>query len=276
MLWNSSKINGYAIAASDGNIGTVIDFLFDDTSWLVRWLVVDTGNWLSGRKVLLPSSALAHLDRETAECSIKLTMQQIKDSPLIDTERPVSRQMESAVYGYYDYNPYWDSGYGYTGGLGYTGGFGYLGGMGGAMPMSQGSRRREEEIAEAQRARDDVHLRSVKAVTGYHIHASDGEIGHVDDFLIQDTDWSIHYIVVDTRNWWPGKKVLISTRSVKAIDWGGQLVNIDVDRQKVKDGPAYDATRTVDQAYDQGHREYYGVSWVSPGNEPPTKRRSAA
>ena len=153
MLWHAAAIKGYAVAASDGEIGTVSDFLFDDTSWLVRWLVVDTGNWLSGRKVLLPSSALGSLDAKEEKCSVKLTMQQIKDSPEIDTDRPVSRQMETNAYGYYGYSPYWNSGYGYMGGIGYMGGYGYMGGMGGAVPISLGLRRREAEIADAQASR---------------------------------------------------------------------------------------------------------------------------
>ncbi len=111
MLWNTSAIDSYAISASDGKIGTICDFLSDDTNWLVRWLVVDTGHWLSGRKVLLPSSALVHLDSEQKQCSIKLTMQQIKDSPDVDTERSVSRQMEIEAYDHYGYYPYWGSYY---------------------------------------------------------------------------------------------------------------------------------------------------------------------
>lgn len=252
MLWNSSAINGSALAASDGKIGTISDFLFDDTNWLVRWLVVDTGNWLSGRKVLLPSSALAHLDAGKKECSIKLTMQQIKDCPDIDTERPVSRQMETSVYDHYGYNPYSISGYGYFGGFGFQG----------AMPVSQGSGGREEEIAEAQRNCDDVHLRSVAAVTGYHIHASDGEIGHVEDFIIDDADWSIRYLVVDTKNWWPGKRVVISPRSVLGIGSPDRLVNINVDRQRVKGGQPYDASVTIDGAFEENFRTYYGIKLV--------------
>ena len=273
MLWNASAINGYAISASDGKIGTISDFLFDDTSWLVRWLVVDTGNWLSGRKVLLPSSAMGHLDAKQEECSIKLTMQQIKDSPNIAADRPMSRQMETSVYGHYGFSPHWNSGYGNMGGIGYMGG--YMGGMGGAMPISPGSLRREEEFADAQRNRDDVHLRSVKAVTGYHIHATDGEIGHVEDFLVEDADWSLRYLVVDTKNWWPGKKVLVSPLSILEISWSDSLVDLSVNRQKVKGSPAYDASTTVDQPYDEDYRKYYGITWVSPSNEPPTERRSA-
>jgi sporulation protein YlmC with PRC-barrel domain len=202
MLWNGSKITGYAISASDGKIGKISDFFFDDTNWLVRWLVVDTGNWLSGRKVLLPTSAMDHLDTDKEECSIKLTKKQIEESPTVDTDQPVSRQMETDVYGYYGYSPYWNSGYGMTGGAGMAGGYGYMGGMGGAMPVSSASKQREEEMILARKNSGDVHLRSVEEVTGYHINATDGEIGHVEDVIIQDADWGIHYLVIDTKNWW--------------------------------------------------------------------------
>jgi hypothetical protein len=250
MLWHASAINGYAIAASDGRIGAVSDFLFDDASWLIRWLVVDTGNWLSRRKVLLPPSVLGRLDAKEQECSVTLTKQQIKDSPDIDTDRPVSRQMETSVYDYYGWSPYWGSGF-------YMGGYGYMPGSGMASPYL-GARRRDDEVAEEQASRDDVHLRSVEAVTGYHIHATDGEIGHVEDFLIEDADWSIRYLLVDTKNWRPGKKVLISPRSVQDIDWTDRLVSLGVDRQKVKGSPAYDPAITVDAAYEDRFHNYYG------------------
>ena len=255
MLRNASTINGYAIAASDGKLGTVHDFLFDDASWLVRWLVVDTGNWLSGRKVLLPPSVLGHPDAQAHEFAVRLTMQQVKDSPDLNTDRPVSRQVETDVYDYYGWSPYWGTGF-------YMGGYGYMGGLGGAGAMMgapyPGARRREEGIADAQRNDDDPHLRSIEAVTGYHIHASDGEIGHVEDFLVEDADWSIHYLVVDTKNWWPGKKVLISPRSAREIDWTDKLVNLDVNRQRVKDSPPYDASATVDRPYEKQFHDYYG------------------
>ena len=137
MLWNASAINGYAIAASDGRLGTVSDFLFDDASWLVRWLVVDTGKWLSGRKVLLPPSVLGHLDPKGQEFSVRLTMQQVKDSPDIDTDRPVSRQMETNIYDYYGWSPYWGTGF-------FMGGYGYVGGGhdGVTCPRNPGGARR--------------------------------------------------------------------------------------------------------------------------------------
>ena len=107
MLWDASAINGYAIEASDGRLGTVSDLLFEDVGWVIRWLVVDTGNWLPGRKVLLPLSALGHPDRALRHFPIKLTMQQVKDSPDVDTDLPVSRQIEAHVYDYFGWDPYW-------------------------------------------------------------------------------------------------------------------------------------------------------------------------
>ena len=251
MLWHASEINGYAIEASDGDIGTVSDFLFDDASWLVRWVVVDTGNWLSGRKVLLPPSVLGRLYANNRVLAVKLTKQQVKDSPEIDTDRPVSRQMETSVYDYYGWSPYWGSGF-------YMGGYGYMPGSGMASPYL-GARRREQEIANAHADSDDVDLRSVEAVTGYHIHARDGEIGHVEDFIVDDADWSIHYLVVDTKNWWPGKRILVSSRSAGEIDWTDRLVNLDVDRQRIKGSPAYDPSMTIDRAYDEKLLTYYGI-----------------
>ena len=158
MLWNVSVINGYAIMANDGRLGTVSDFLFGDATWLVRWLVADTGNWLPGRKVLLPRAILGHLDAGAHEFSVELTMRQVKDSPDIDTERPVSRQVENSIYDHYGWSAYWTTGF-------YVDSYGYAGDRGVAsMPL--GSARRGNAVADAQQS-DDPHLRSIKAVTGY-------------------------------------------------------------------------------------------------------------
>jgi len=249
MLRNTSSIQGYVIAASDGQLGTVSDFLFDDATWLVRWLVVDTGTWLSSRKVLLPSSVLGHIDENGRQFSVNLTMQQVKDSPDIETDRPVSRQVEATLYDYYGWSPYWGSAF-------YMGGYGYLGGPMVASPGEEAEMRREEFV-DRRRVVEDPHLRSVEAVTGYHIHATDGEVGHVDDFLVEDADWSIHFLVVDTKNWWPGKSVLVSPRSARKIDWATRLVNLDVSRETVRNSPTYDPSTFVDRAYERQYHSYY-------------------
>jgi hypothetical protein len=250
MLRKASAIHGYAIAASDGRIGTVDDFLFEDISWLVRWLVVDTGKWLSGRKVLLPLSVSGKLDPNGREFAVELTKQRVKDSPGIDTDRPVSRQTETNIYDYHDWQPYWSAPM-------LLGGYGYGGRAAAVSPVPE-SRLLAEDIAAGQRSNDDPHLRSIAAITGYHIHAADGEIGHVADFLVEDADWGIKYLVIDTHDWWPGKSVLISPRSVREIDWTDNLINLKVSRQTVKGSPAYDASTIVDQVYEKHFHDHYG------------------
>jgi hypothetical protein len=250
MLWNASGIIGYAIAASDGVLGTVSDLLFDDVSWQIRWVVVDTRHWLSGRKVLLPASVLGHPHLQERQFPVRLTMQQVQDSPDIDTQQPVSRQMEANIFDYFGWSPYWGSGY-FLGGYGGT----Y---KGGAIASSPALEPGYDASDAADLPHGDRHLRSVEAVTGYHIHARDGEIGHVEDFLVEDADWSIHFLVVDTRNWWLDHKVLISPRSARKIDWSKTQVDLSIDRERIQHAPAYDPTVTVDRAYEKHYRSYYG------------------
>jgi hypothetical protein len=247
MLRNTSDITGYAIEASDGAIGSITDLLFDDVTWLVRWLVIDTGAFLNGRKVLLPPSALRQVDHSGHRLSVHLTKQQIKDSPDITADEPVSSEMETNLYDHYGWSPYWSMGF-------YMGGYGYGGGP--FAPSAHGLSPRDREEVPRQTS-GDRHLRSVHEVEGYHIHASDGEIGHVADFLLEDGDWSIHYLLVDTRNWWPGKKVLISPRSIASTDWSTRTVNLDVDRRMVKNSPAYDGSKAIDRAYEHQFHGYY-------------------
>jgi hypothetical protein len=196
MLWDASAINGYAIEASDGRLGTVSDLLFEDVSWVIRWLVVDTGNWLSGRKVLLPLSTLGQPDPALRHFPIKLTMQQVKDSPDVNTDQPVSRQIEAHVYNYYGWQPYWGSSF-----------FPNVMATPFVAPLHLSEATpRDPGSVDAQRNEGDPHLRSIAAVTGYHIHATDGEIGHAEDFLVDDAGWGIRYVAVDTKNWWPRKE----------------------------------------------------------------------
>jgi hypothetical protein len=253
MYWNASAMRGYTIEASDGELGSVSDFLFEDTSWIIRWLVVDTGKWLPGRKVLLPISALGQADPARRELAVTLTKQQVKDSPDIAADEPVSRQMEHRLYSHYEWEPYWD--------VAYFPPSNPLAAPYLAPPFAAGSKPLHHDPEMVADPVGDPHLRSAKAVTGYHIHATDGEIGHVEDFIVDDERWSIRYVTVDTRNWWPGRRVLISPRSVREIDWENRLMHLDIDRQHVKDSPPYDPSIAVDEVYDRQFTDYY--NWPS-------------
>jgi hypothetical protein len=252
MLWDTSALENYGVAASDGRLGSVSDFLFEDTSWMIRWLVVDTGNWLSGRKVLLPLSALRQPDPSLRQFPITLTKQQVKDSPDIDTDRPVSRQHENHVYDYYGWGPYWDGGFVPPSGAIATP---FV-----APQAFSGQKPRDVGGPDADSNNGDPHLRSVREVTGYRVHAVDGEIGHVQDFIVEDAHWSIRYIEIDTNSWWFGKKVLIAPQSVLQIVWEERRINLEIDRGKVEGSPRYDPSITVDGAYEERLRNYYGYA----------------
>jgi uncharacterized protein YrrD len=242
MLWNASSLNGYEIEATDGILGSVSDVLFDDAGWFARWLVVETGGWLIGRKVLLPLSAVGRPDAALHRIPVTLTRQQVKDSPDVDTDLPVSRQSESHIYDYYGWDPYWGHGF---------------------SPISNAIASPfvpPSPLAELDRSPPgDPHLRSIHILTGYAIHATDSDIGHVKDFLIDDSVWRVRYLMVDTGTWWPGKRVLISPHSVTRIDWTELQIDLNVDRQKVKDSPPYNVNATVDGAYDDQFHSYYGI-----------------
>jgi len=252
-----SALKGYAIEASDGRIGTVADFLFDDASWRARWLVVDCGTWLTGRKVLIHPSAISRTDLEQQRFLVSLTMAQVEKSPELAEDQPVSQQMENQLYTYYGWDPLW--------------GGPYLSETPGAMAwpymappyFGQGLSTGEAHSTDASLRGADPHVRSVEEVTGYHIHAVDGEIGHIENFMIDDADWSIHYFIVDTRNWWFGKRVLISPLAVKSIDWFDRRVALDVSREKVKSSPPWDPLEAFNRDYAKRLHSHYG--WPGSG-----------
>ena len=171
--------------------------------------------------------------------------------------------MESSVYGYYGLYPYWGSGF-YMGGYGIMGGglgpFGTTGYLGGG----QGNWKREDDETDYRRDNDDPHLRSAESVTGYHIHGSDGEVGHVEDFLIEQADWSIHYLIIDTRNWWPGKRIIMPPVAVRGISWSERRIEVALDRESIKSGPEYSANDLVDTEYQQKYYDYYRAKTIVP------------
>jgi hypothetical protein len=254
MLRSASHIQGYAIGASDGPIGALHDLLIDDQSWRVRWLVVDTGHVLPGRKVLLPPSILGHVNHFEHQLAVRLTIDQVKNSPDIDTDAPVSRQMEHSIYDYYGWSPYWSTGF-------YMGPYAYPGVVMGA-PFAPHTMGRDSDNgtsdANGGKPAGDPHLRSVREMSGYHIHALDGDIGHVADTLVEDGDWSVRYLVAYTQNWWPGKKVLLSPAWVRGVDWTERSVDVDVHRETIKESPEYDPAGTIDRAYEHSLHQHYG------------------
>ena len=250
MLRSMKALDGCTIGATDGDVGTVTDGYFDDLSFTVRYLVVDTGGWLSGRKVLLSPIAVRAVDWEFRRVTAALTRAQVEQSPNIDTDKPVSRQHETAYHGYYGYPPYWVGDY-LWGAYPYP----YFGSGPG---LSAAELARERRWSWEAKEREDPHLRSVRAVTGYHIQATDGDIGHVEDFLVDDQSWAIRYMLVDTTNWWAGKKVLVAPAWIGRVDWAESQVHVTVTRAQIQTSPEYDPTRAVERAYETQLHDHYG------------------
>jgi len=251
MLRHESEIKGYEIHASDGLVGTVTDFLFDDATWVVRWLVVDTGHWLPGRQVLLPPSALGYVNHIGHQFNILLTRQQVKDCPGVEVHEPVSRQHEARIYDYYGWSPYWNNS-SFGGAIGYGGSI-----LGASMTVPPfGLMQKEKDIDDADGSKQDATLRSVEEITGYSIHALDGEIGHVEDVLVEDDDWSIRYLVVETKHWWHGNKVLVSPLAVIDIRWTERQVRLGVDRRRVQNSTTYDPLALVDFSHEKTTQRY--------------------
>lgn len=219
---NINSLLSYNMEATDGVIGDVKEFYFDDKTWHIRYLIIKTGSWLFGREVLISPVALRKGKWQNGLFPVNLTKKQITDSPDIDTDKPLSRQQEIALYDHYAWEGYWFSGY-------YPGGY-----LGVSTPFPSIDQKVWIPADEDTKTEGDIHLRSTATITGYHIHATDEEIGHVIDFIMDDETWQIKFIVVDTHNWFGGKKVLIPTGLVKKIEWTESRVFLDMSMASVE------------------------------------------
>jgi sporulation protein YlmC with PRC-barrel domain len=252
MLHPVSKLRGLRLAATDGTLGKVDDVYFDDASWSVRYLVVDTGSWLSDRLVLISPASAGVPDWQGRILPVNLTREQIEKSPDISTDPPVSRQKEDELAMYYGWPIYWLPG-------------GLSDDSSAMLPMAVPFDR-DAPVSDAGEqpetpARGDPHLRSAREVMNYRIAAQDGGIGHVEDFLVDDQDWVVRYMVVDTTNWWPGGHVLVSPRWITEIDWTETMVAVNLLRETLRTSPPYDPASPVDRDYEErlfGHCEKPG------------------
>jgi hypothetical protein len=232
VLRSQSEMKKLAMDATDGEIGSIEDFYFDDESWTIRYMVVKAGNWLSGRSVLISPLSVREVDWDRNKLSLDLTKKQIENSPGIDTQKPVSRQYEMAYMGYYGYPYYW-------GGPSMWGMQVYPGEMAAnPVPLEPGKTEDGKDNA-------DTHLRSAAAVKSYHIDTLDGEIGHVEDFLVEQETWNIRYLEVATHNWLPGKKVLISSEHIQSVSWLDAKILVNVARETIQSAPEYVGSRRI-------------------------------
>jgi uncharacterized protein YrrD len=238
MLNSESTLKGFPLKARDGQIGAIKDFYFDDRHWAIRYLVANSGGWLSQRKVLISPYSLGDVSTDRGTVAVNLTMQQIEDSPPLDSDKPVSRQYEELYHGYFGVPAYWDGPY-----------------LWGAYPFLV--RDPAKWTATATEPGGDSHLRSANGLKGHHVQAIDGEIGHVTDFLIDNETWVIRYLVIHTSNWWPSKKVLLSPEWIDRVSWPEAKIFVNLEREVIKQAPAYEPDPSITREYETRLHSYY-------------------
>lgn len=237
MLRSVNNLEGYAIRAKDGELGTVNGFYLNDHTWSIRYAVVETGSWLFQRKVLIPHAALGITDWEAKTFTVNLTMDQVRNSPDFESEQTVSRQHEIQMLKHYALSEYWKEGF-------------YAGPAGLGPLATVFDEKTVEDVVNPPREQVvDSRLRSTKSIKGYHIHAIDGEIGHLADFIVDDENWALAFLIVDTQNWLTGKKVLISPQWIKFIDWEEAQVFVNLSKAAVKNSPEFIPCEMIDKNY---------------------------
>ncbi len=242
MLRNATQLEGFVIRATDGELGTVYQLYFDDETWAIRYLTVTTG-WLGGRRVLISPISIIQADWQGKRLDVALTTAQVKNSPDIDTDKPIARQHEIAYNAYYGYPYYW--------------GGPFL--WGPAYSPDGVKTAPNDAIADRIGSEStDSHLRATKAVTNYHIEATDGEIGHLGGFILDDEAWIIRYIEVATKNWWPGKKVLVSPAWVERVSWEESKVYVGLSRETIKSAPQFVDSTPITREYEDRLYSHYG------------------
>lgn len=240
-LRNLAQLSTFHLHARDGEIGRLKEVFFDDRDWSVRYFIVRTGNWLLDKDVLIVPSMINAIDEDKKHIAVGLTREQIENSPAVDTALPISRHYENDYYGHYGLSPYWLD-----------------------TPFPEELPELRPVPAEQQpREPDQPHLRSSSAVTGYRIHAQDGEIGHVEDFILDDGDWSIRYLEINTRKWLPGKHVLVAPIWIHSIDWREKEVVVNLKRQAIASAPAYDKAQLIGNDYEVSLYKHYGIAFDS-------------
>jgi hypothetical protein len=242
MLRSIKETLGYRIEATDGLLGHAKDFLFDNHSWSVRYLVVDTGDLLVDRKVLLSPQAMREPSWAKETLPVGLTRQQVENSPPLESDMPISRAHEQQLAEYYSWQAYWQWPLPMSSPVA-------------PVPIAAGAAVAE---AEKDQPAGNPNLRSVREVIGYRIHATDGEVGHVSDYLVQTDGWVIRYLVLDTRKVLPGRKVLISPAWVTSVDWEKREVRVDLTSEEVRGSLPYDPSAPVNREYEVRLYDYLG------------------
>jgi len=251
MLYKATTLTNFKLNSLEGEIGKVKEFYFDDRYWTIRYLVADTGTWLTGRQVLISPYALGAVDQQEHNIAIQLTKKRIEEGPSLNNDKPVSRQFEVEFHGYYELPMYWEGPYRW-----------------GFEPYVLRDRDERSEPYSVDHAWDP-NLFSTHDVIGHHVQASDHEIGHIEDFIIDDETWAIRYLVINTMNWLPGKRVLISPKWIERVSWTEMKVFVNLLKETIKEAPEYDDNVPITREYEDKLYQHYNYKgyWVDESDD---------
>jgi hypothetical protein len=246
VLRNAMQLQGFRISATDGQIGKVHDLYFDDAEWVFRYVVVDTGTWLVSRCVLINPASLNQPAWDNQVFPVCLTRKQVEESPGVDADKPICLQRLNDIANQFVWTGYSDpSCFGPS-----------------MIPLAVRRPERhsqpDDPATDVSRREGNPHLRSMVEVCGYPIQAMDGEIGHVEDFVVDDRDWTIRYLVIDTGNWLPSRKVLVPPLWMDHLSWNEKKAHVSLERDLIRDAPKYDPSRPILRSYEMHLFGYYG------------------
>lgn len=248
LLPGLEAMRGYTVRGRDGAIGRVYDWYFDDADWEVRYLVADHGRWRPGKRMLIPPSVCGAPDPQEEELPVALERREVASGPDWDQLLPVSRQHLEDLRSHYGWESAWP--------VSAMAGTAMLPGTP-PPPPAEPAESRRAEAAGTDPKRSEAHLRSLREVTGYAIHATDGEIGRVRDLLCGQDPWRIRYLVVATRRWWPGHEVLLPVGSVRGIDWVEGALRVRLSRNSIRHSPVYEPKHPIGRAYENALHDHY-------------------
>ena len=223
MMHSLKRLEGYVVGATDGESGAVVDVLFDEETWATRYVVVDIGDLVHSRAVLVPRVSFREVDPATRRFHVDLTVEAVTGCPLLSAHEPVSRRLE------HDLDIDRDS---------------WLDGVAVPVVPPQGA---PEADAPFEVERTDAQLWSAGDVRGYRIEGTNGAIGHVVDFLADDEAWMVRYLVVDTSNWWLGRRVIIPPHWTRSIGWSERRIHVDLTREEIRRSPVWNANEVVNR-----------------------------
>lgn len=248
MLRKLHSLKSFVVNGRNGKLGTVDDFYFDQKQFVVRYLVIDTGNWLKHEETLISTHAIDDIDFENREIHVSLSSEQLEESPSIEKNSPISKTKEKALIEYFGWPDYWkkthssDSEFIHAGIT--------------ERKKLLNFKTIEKEAAKQKSEIVETNLRSLEEVRGYKIHAKDDKFGHLEDLFVEEEDsWIIRYLLIDTRNILEGKSVLIAPDWIESISWFNKEIFVSKDKKEIEDSPEYEEPKEAKSYIDKSYEE---------------------